>query len=292
MITEALRHCAGIGPRRLAQLADAGICSWQDVVGRPDAVPARLRDSLVDECRQLLTAKEDGNIRFFVERLAPQDKWRILAEYFDRTSFFDIETSGLEYDAHITVIVCWHRGELRIFVEHENLDDFLGLLDDVDLLASFNGSTFDVPRVLDAFHIPELPCPHIDLRWPCFHHGLAGGLKDIATRIGIERPTDIADADGELAIQLWFDWRTRQDAAAREGLIRYCAADVLMLIPLTQHLAGLEQSKHEDFWKLLPTSSATGSTSASGVRNRGALVSDLFGDASPSKLRTRRRSAG
>ena len=40
-------------------------------------------------------------------------------------------TSGLEMDSLITVIACWHQGRLHTFVEHENLDDFLDLLDDI-----------------------------------------------------------------------------------------------------------------------------------------------------------------
>ena len=116
------------------------------------------------------------DVRYFVDRFAPADKWRILDYFFDQTTFFDIETLGLQYDASITVIVCWHDGQFRIFVEHENLDDFLELLDDARLLASFNGASFDVPRVLNSFHIPTLPCAHLDLRWSCYHQGHSGGL--------------------------------------------------------------------------------------------------------------------
>ena len=116
---------------------------------------------------------------------------------------------------------------------------FLELLDDVTLLATFNGSSFDVPRILDAFHIPELPCPHVDLRWMCHHQGWKGGLKDIAEALGITRPADLVQADGALAIRLWHLWTGRRDRPAREQLLRYCGADVLLLLMLVQHLIGV-----------------------------------------------------
>ena len=292
MISESLRHCVGVGPVRLQQLHDAGIRSWHDVLDRPMAIPSGIRSNLLAEAERSLAAFAANDVAYFAEQLDPRDKWRILAEYIEQTSYFDIETSGLEFDAHITVIVCWHRGELHTFVEHENLDDFLHLLDDVTLLASFNGASFDVPRVLDAFHIPELPCPHLDLRWSSYHAGLTGGLKNIATKLRIERPADIAHTDGELAIQLWSDWRDNQDAGAREHLIRYCAADVLMLVVLAQHLAQIDCDTADDLWSHLPELREASPISPRLHINRHRMFSHQFGKAGPSKLRTRRRFAG
>lgn len=289
MITESLRHCSGVGPTRLAQLHDIGIRSWNDVIEHASKIPQGIRSNLLSESRRALTALDANDIGYFVSHLCPQDKWRILVEFFDHTSYFDIETSGLELDASITVIVCWHRRQLHTFVEHENLDDFLDLLDDVSLLASFNGASFDVPRVLDAFHIPGLPCPHLDLRWPCYHLGLTGGLKNIERTLQIERPCDLGQTDGELAIQLWSDWRERQDAAARGHLIRYCAADVLTLVMLAQHLARVDHYAPNELWSHLPEHTG-------GLHDRPRMVqhpvlATLFGSAGPSKLRTRRRLA-
>ena len=130
------------------------------------------------------------------------------------------------------------RAQLQTFVEHENLDDFLALLEGVSLLVSFNGSTFDVPRVLNAFHIPALGCGHLDLRWSCYHQGYTGGLKEITRQMDIHRPADLQDADGQLAVQLWHAWQMHQDPVARDQLIRYCAADVLLLVVLAERLTG------------------------------------------------------
>jgi uncharacterized protein YprB with RNaseH-like and TPR domain len=219
-----------------------------------------------------------------VDRLSPLDKWRIVAEFLDETSFFDIETMGLEHDSPITVIACWHRGELRTFVEHENLDDFLHLLDDVTLLASFNGSSFDVPRVLDTFHIPDLPCPHLDLRWPCYHKGFKGSLKSITSRLGFARPVDLQDADGEMAVHLWNRWTLDQDHPARELLLRYCASDVLLLVMLAHRLAERDVTSHAAWWRHLPSAPQT-DLPREGIQETTPLIRSAFGEGSPAKLR-------
>lgn len=289
MITESLRHCIGIGPTRLARLHDLGIRTWNDVIENASSIPTGIRAGLLSEVRCALAALERNDIGYFVGRLCPEDKWRILAEFFDQTSYFDIETSGLEMDSSVTVIVCWHQGRLQTFVEHENLDDFLDLLDDISLLASFNGASFDVPRILDTFHIPDLPCPHLDLRWLSFHAGLRGGLKTIERQLQISRPSDLGDIDGDVAVQLWARWRECGETAARDQLIRYCAADVLSLVMLAEHLAGIDRSDIFQMWSHLPA--AEGISSAQRVLDRHALTTNVFGTASPSRLRTRRRLA-
>ena len=287
MIEGAMHHFRGIGPVRLGQLHEAGIRTWQDVLQQRASISETLRAEVVQEAECCLQALERDDIAFFVERLFPHDRWRILNRYIDRCSFFDIETTGLEYDDTITMVVCWHKDRLHTFIEHENLDDFLDLLDDVDLLVSFNGSTFDVPRVLDGFHIPELPCPHFDLRWPCYHKNLAGGLKQVTARLGIDRPDDLQDVDGSLAVVLWNRWLQQRDVAARQQLIRYCGADVMLLKPLSQVIGGHRIQLADDFWDQLPASPAAPAAPTIDDRRRQFLAS-VFGTASPTRLRTRR----
>lgn len=293
MITQALLHCPGIGPARLARLRQAGVTSWADVLRQPDVIDRRCREAVVEECRRSLAAFESNDLAYLVERFAPKDKWRILAHYYESVTYFDIETAGLEYDAPITVIACWHRGKLHTFVENENLDDFLELLDDVTLLTSFNGASFDVPRVLDAFHLPQLPCPHLDLRWILYHHGVKGDLKSIAVRNRISPPQDIVGMDGEEAVLMWNIWQTTGVAAALDRLVRYCAADVLLLVLLTHRLVGSNQWTDDNIWSHLPEPAVAPTTRG---REAPATPSSVqvgnsrstFGAASPSKLRALR----
>jgi uncharacterized protein YprB with RNaseH-like and TPR domain len=232
LIEEALLHLPGIGPERARLLRESGIRRWGEM---PVAVPETLRlsqaawtriDAEVRRCRQAL-AQDD--LSLLVETLATQDHWRILGRYFEKAAYFDLETTGLDGDSEVTLIACYHKERLYRFVKGENLDGFLELLDEIPLLVSFNGSSFDVPRVLGSFHIPELPCPHIDLRWVCYHEGHVGGLKKIECKLGIQRPRQLQGVNGLDAVRLWEQWTSRKDRRARDLLERYCSADVLAL---------------------------------------------------------------
>lgn len=202
------------------------------------------------------TALEQNDIQYFIDNFSIKEQWRILVTYFDRLSYFDIETSGLSYDAYVTCVVCLHRGKLLRFVHGENLDDFLDLLEEIPLLVSFNGSSFDIPQLLHTWHIPEFPCPHIDLRWQCYHEQLSGGLKKVEDELGIVRPPDLQGVDGAEAVWLWFRWLQYQDQEARHRLIRYCAADVLTLQMVTALLlkskqVAVSRQDHNMLWGLL-----------------------------------------
>lgn len=291
MITSAWMHMKGLGPVRIEMLKQMGILTWQDVLDRPSKLPESLRFDLITECHRCLEALQQNDIRFFASRFDPGDRFRLLHQFGHAASYFDIETTGLEYDDSITVITCWHNRKVHAFVEGENLDDFLDLLDEVELLVSFNGSTFDVPRILDTFHIPELPCAHVDLRWSCHHRGLKGGLKQITSSLGLTRPADLQNADGQLAVDLWQLWMNHGDEDAKQSLIRYCASDVLLLEPLAQHLADLPMSKVEDLCEHLPKATSPQMVTTR-VDVRLDALTTMFGPASPSKLRTRRRRTG
>jgi uncharacterized protein YprB with RNaseH-like and TPR domain len=169
-------------------------------------------------------------------RLPVREHWRILKSNLAEASYFDIETSGLSPSkSHVTVVVCKHQGTFYEFVRGENLDDFLDLLDEVKLLVSFNGNSFDCPRIADHFHLPELPCPHVDLRWVCYHRGLKGGLKAIETSLGLGRESDLKGISGDDAVWLWQKWLLGCQKS-RDLLIRYCRKDVEGLEIIANHL--------------------------------------------------------
>lgn len=161
--------------------------------------------------------------------LHAKDHWRVLAECFERAAWFDIETDGSSSAARITCICGYRDGQVATFVQGENLQGFVDWLQDVELLVSFNGNSFDVPRVLRGFALPSLPCAHVDLRWVAYHAGCRGGLKVIERELGVDRPQDLQGVDGAEAVYLWEDWSITGRREARDKLLRYCAADVVGL---------------------------------------------------------------
>jgi uncharacterized protein YprB with RNaseH-like and TPR domain len=186
------------------------------------------------------------------------EQWRVLHAWHEQATFFDIETSGLEPESAVTLVVCLHRGRLLRFLKDENLDDFLPLLDEVKLLVSFNGSGFDVPRIESRFHVPRIPCAHLDLRWACHHCGWRGGLKNIERALGLVRPPDLRGLGGAEAVWLWRQWEETRRPAARRLLERYCAADVLSLrwlaaIVLAERRCAVTLPASEALWEVVQT---------------------------------------
>lgn len=256
MIEGAFLHCRGLGPARLAALHAAGVTTWAEALARPEAIPGACREAVVAEAARCVAALEAGDSQYFARVLAPADRWRVLTRFLSDVTFVDLETTGLEIDDTVTAIGCYHRGELRVFVEHEDLDDFLDLLDEVTVLASFNGSSFDVPRLLASFHIPALPCPHLDLRWALYHQGHRGTQAAIEAELGVARPEDVVGVDGARAVELWDAWRAHGDARARQLLLRYCGADVLAMVRLAYRVGGVELPEGVGDWGQLPDAPA------------------------------------
>ncbi len=254
-----LGHLPNVGPQREARLRGEGCACWADLLSaqRPLAgLSASDWDGVRAAAERSLRALEADDAAYFAAKLPAAAQWRVLAHWFDRASFFDIETSGLEASSMVTLVCCFHEGRPLRFLAHENLDDFLDLLEQVKLLVSFNGASFDVPRVLGRFHIPELPCAHVDLRWLCHHVGWRGGLKKIEKSIGLHRPPDLEGLGGAEAVWLWQAWSQSGDERARRTLERYCAADTVSLKRLAgqlcaQHGVRVEVPAETDLWRLI-----------------------------------------
>ncbi|MCP4752361.1 MAG: ribonuclease H-like domain-containing protein [Proteobacteria bacterium] len=229
MIDQTFLHCPGIGPKTESRLKAMGYGCWDDCLSRPEDLPfgRDRRRRFLDLLAESRSALEERNIDFFVSRYPIREHWRILGTFYHQATFFDIETTGLSrYDSHTTVIAAYCGKKLHTFVDGENLDGFLNLVDDSDLLVAFNGSSFDIPFLEHSFNIPKIECPHVDLRWISYYRGYTGGLKAIEKRMGLTRPHEIGDIDGYEAVVLYYQWQNG-DLSARERLINYCQADVL-----------------------------------------------------------------
>ncbi|MBR6057791.1 MAG: ribonuclease H-like domain-containing protein [Victivallales bacterium] len=241
-LRQAFTHFPNIGPVRLKMLLEAGIRSWEDIGPFPppelhawNAFWPPIYQTAI-ECRE---ADAANDIQFFIEHLAPQDRWRLLHKHWPQCAFLDIETSGLDFDADITVISVFYQHQVQLFVKDENIDDFPDFLLTLPFIVTYNGSTFDIPKITRFFNLPPLPVPHIDLRWLCQRLDLTGGLKPIEQMLGIIRPQDLQGTDGDDAIQLWQQWQAFHAPHARYLLMKYCAADTLSLELVTDRI--LEQ---------------------------------------------------
>ncbi len=229
MIQGCFSHVRGIGPKTAAQLNDNGILTWEDCLSREDSIPfnGKRRKRFLKEIRKSIESHETRDIGYFTGSFPTSEQWRILGDYFPHTTFIDVETTGLSWNyCHVSVIAAYHRGTLHSFVYGENLDDFLHLADESELLVTYNGTSFDIPFIERTFNIPSLNRPHVDLRWVAWHRGYRGGLKSIERHLGIRRPPHIDGIDGFEAVDLYYRWQ-QGDTSCRDLLVSYCEADVL-----------------------------------------------------------------
>lgn len=234
MISHTFKPFSRIGNNLKKHLHTKDIRTWEALLSYKESIPVGNQQeykNLLQEVEAFVKAKTKGDLAFLAKRFPQNEKWRILAEYFPKASYLDIETTGLSRkESTITVIVCFHRGDLHTFVQNENMGDFISLMKEIELLVSFNGTSFDLPMIENSFHLPPLKCAHVDLRWVCYHLGFQGGLKKIEKQLDIRRPKDLYGVDGQQAVMLWYEWQHAKNPKAKKKLIRYCQADVLSLI--------------------------------------------------------------
>ena len=199
-LKQAFAHFPNIGPVRLQLMRQAGIRQWDDIEPNPPPPLNNWSYFWEDIYNAAVDAREafaNGNLQFFTQNLKPSDRWRLLHLKLSQTTFIDIETSGLEsLDNYITTIVAFDGQKLHTFVKNENLEDFPDFLLTLKFIVTYNGSTFDLPKIMREFNLPNIPVPHVDLRWLCHNCFLDGGLKNIEKTLNIKRPEDIRGTDG------------------------------------------------------------------------------------------------
>jgi len=156
-------------------------------------------------------------------------------------AYLDIETTGLTPSGcEITVIgihIC--RGKHVEFVQLVGRDvtvaGIMAVLQDVDVLYTYNGSRFDLPFIHAqlGINLAEL-FPHHDLMYDCWRKNLFGGLKGVERQLGVKR--NLPEMNGYKAVRLWWQYVDSFDLDALDTLLEYNKEDVLNLKTLKDML--------------------------------------------------------
>jgi hypothetical protein len=224
-------HIPGIGLRTERRLWDRGVATWTDAFERNDLPLSRGR---VDQAHRILEdsrrALREGEPKFFIDRLAPAEHWRLIGRFRDHAVYLDIETTGLGASAEITTVALYDGRAARVFIQGENLDDFPEAVSGCRLLVTYGGKTFDLPVLERTFGL-KLDMAHIDLRYVLAGAGVTGGLKGCERKLGVGR-AGLEDVDGYGAVLLWRLYQATSDRRALETLLAYNLQDALNLEPL------------------------------------------------------------
>jgi uncharacterized protein YprB with RNaseH-like and TPR domain len=150
-------------------------------------------------------------------------------------AYVDIETTGLAPATdYMTVVGLYDGKKARSYVHGFNLNDFRRDIAEFDMVATFNGSMFDLPFIRKSFPGISLPPLHVDLRFLLASLGVRGGLKRIEQQFGFEREGDLKGMTGYDAVLLWQRYLKRKDEAALDRLVRYNVADICNLKALLE----------------------------------------------------------
>jgi len=126
------------------------------------------------------------NADYFVGRLPKKEMWRLYSWFKDSVLFLDIEIDSY---GQIILIGMSDGYDSKLMVAGVNLDKkvFLSELAKYKLLVTFNGRSFDIPKIEKEFDI-KISKAHIDLKPLCVNLNWKGGLKEVEKIVGVERP--------------------------------------------------------------------------------------------------------
>jgi len=240
MLSSTFVILQGIGPVTEQRLWQKGLLTWNDFLSRPEiaGISAHRKQWYDQELLKARSAFDSGQLDYFTTRLPSRDHWRFFELCAPHALYLDIETTGTSpHDGEVTVVGLHRRGETVCLVRGETLttERLQAELDACTLLVTFFGTGFDVPYLRAKFPRLTFSMPHFDLCFAARRLGLRGGLKQIERELGIERDSALRSLDGWDAVRLWMQWRAG-NAAARDLLLAYNAADTANLVPLATYL--------------------------------------------------------
>ncbi len=234
MLTRSLCCFRGVSVAAERKLWRAGCLTWDYLPQTRRALSPRKAADLAAQMPELRAALEGRVADYFLKRLPIGHRLRVWPDFADGMAFLDVETTGLGPRDELTVIGMYQAGRMLSFARGRNLCEFLGVLRNIDVLVTFNGTRFDLPMLARTFDITCLP-PHIDLMHEARAYGYMGGLKSIERSLGIRR-TATEEGDGEMAVRLWRNHVDKIDNSSFERLLQYNARDVRSLVVLSNKI--------------------------------------------------------
>ncbi len=231
MIKSTFILIPGIGEKTEEYLWKKGILTWDDLKGRSNVVglSGSRRRIIKDYLNNAENALYSQQGSFFAKFLPQAEYWRLYKEFYNKTLFLDIETTGLSlyYDI-ITIIGTFDGHKIKIFMRDNNLDEILDYLQNYEIIVTFNGKLFDIPFIKKEFPDAKIPPIHIDLRFVLKSLDITGSLKEIEKKLNISRAKLVQGIGSRDAAVLWSRFVRGYDEDL-EKLLLYNIYDVINL---------------------------------------------------------------
>lgn len=242
MLKRTFCHIPGIGNGKEIKLWNAGVTSWDHIIS-PDApvndIPNSLLNAIDQHVRDADSALKNHDIRYFASRIPPREMWRIFPAFRAQSVFLDIETTGTRTDSDsITTVALYDGKTTHCLVQNESLHTLPALLENYDVIITYNGKAFDIPIIQKQFGI-TLHHAHIDLCHVCHSLGIKGGLKKTEHILNIQRD-GLVGLDGYAAVILWQMYQHTKDSRVLNTLLAYNCADTINLETLMVKLYNLK----------------------------------------------------
>ena len=233
----------GVGRRTEARLRSLGITDWDAFLASRDlpGIGKERKAAWDSHLRALTKCLARADAATLANALPASERWRIYPDFRTRAAFLDIETTGLDLPATVTVVGIFLGGNHTPLVRGINLsrDALERALRPARILVTFNGGSFDLPALRMAFPGLRLDQPHVDLRHLAPRAGIHGGLKRVERALGIVRARDIRMLCSHDAAYLWRIWERKQSGNALRLLIDYNRADCENLEEVARTVVGI-----------------------------------------------------
>ena len=239
MIEHSFIFLEGIGRKTEERLWKMGIKTWNDFLKSTIHSISKKRKFYYN--RRLEEAKvaliKDPS--YFASVLPQSEMWRLYPIFKDSCCFLDIEVDS---KGAIILITLFNRFESKTLVKGMHLDqkNLSHELEKYDLIITYNGSAFDLPKIKKQFNL-ALKKPHIDLKPLCQRLGLKGGLKDIEQAFNILRPQHLRGSP----VQAWKAFWASGDKEYLDLLVQYNEEDAVNLYQLLEKCLLKLKQKYE-----------------------------------------------
>jgi len=218
----------GIGESAERRLWGLGVETWAMATRwKPPVFSDKKWADLREQINAAECAYRAQSADYFIQRFKGLHRSRIFPDFASRMGFLDIETDGLNMQSRVTTVALHHNGSTQVFVRGRNLSNFIEAVAACDVIVTYNGACFDLPRLRKHFRM-DFGQAHLDLLPVLNAMGCRGGLKAAERSLGIKRQA-CDGVDGAQAVLLWKRYIERGDLEALQLLTDYNAEDAAIL---------------------------------------------------------------